>query len=234
MRIGVIDSGIGGLTVLKELIKKYPHNHYIYYGDTLNNPYGNKNKYKLFTLSSKLIKYLIHNKIDMIVLACGTLSANVYQELQAISSVKLYSILDPVINYINTHHEKIGIIATKMTIKSGLFNQVTFKQACPMFVPLIENRQLSELDSYINKYLADCHVDTLIMGCTHYPIIEDNLNQYFNNQVKLINMGSLLQLEVTNDSKQKVEINFSMLNDEIIANTQKILTGINYQIKEVK
>lgn len=234
MRIGVIDSGIGGLTVLKELIKKYPHNEYIYYGDTLNNPYGNKNKYELFTLSSKLINYLTKQKVDIIILACGTLSANVYEELQATTNIKLYSILDPVIEYINNHNEKIGIIATEMTIKSGLFNQVSYQKSCPMFVPLIEKRQFNEINTYINKYLADCHVNTLIMGCTHYPLIEDYLNKYFNNQVKLLNMGSLLELHITSNSTPSIKINFSMLTEEILLNTKKILVGINYQIKEVK
>lgn len=234
MRIGVIDSGIGGLTVLKELIKKYPNNQYIYYGDTLNNPYGSKNKYQLFKLSKKMIDYLISQNVDVIVIACGTISANIYQELQMVSSVKLYSIIEPVIEYINNHQEKIGIIATEMTIKSGLFNDVNFKCACPMFVPLIENREFNELDKYINKYLRKCHVDTLIMGCTHYPIIEDKLEKYFKGQVKLINMGSLLELESKDNKRLDVKINYSLLNEKIIRNTKEILDLVVFEIEEVK
>lgn len=234
MRIGVIDSGIGGLTVLKELIKKYPNNQYIYYGDTLNNPYGNKNKYQLFKLSKKMIDYLIGEHVDVVVIACGTLSANIYFELQEVYSIKLYSILEPVLKYIDSYQEKIGIIATEMTIKSGLFNKVNFKMACPMFVPLIENREYDQLDKYIDEYLKMCHVDTLVMGCTHYPIIEDKLNKYFGEKVNLINMGSLLELEIVGISKLDVIINYSMLNEKIIKNTEEILKGIKFKIKEVK
>lgn len=234
MRIGVIDSGIGGLTVLKELIKKYPNNQYIYYGDTLNNPYGNKNKYQLFKLSKKMIDYLVSKDVEAIVIACGTLSANIYHELQGVYKIKLYSIIEPVLKYIDIHQEKIGIIATEMTIKSGLFDNVNFKMACPMFVPLIENREDKQLDKYIDKYLKNCHVDTLIMGCTHYPIIESRLNKYFKGQVKLINMGNLVEIENDNSSNLEVIINYSMLNEKIIRNTMEILERIDFKIKEVK
>lgn len=234
MRIGVIDSGIGGLTVLKELIKNYPNNQYIYYGDTLNNPYGNKNKYELFKLSKKMIDYLVSEDVELVVIACGTISVNVYQELKEVSSIKLYSVMEPVFKYINSHQEKIGIIATEMTIKSGIFSNLDYKRACPMFVPLIEKREYNEIDKYIDEYLKDCYVDTLIMGCTHYPIIENKINKYFNNKVKLINMGNLLELDDVLDSNQEIIINFSMLNDEIIKNTKEILKGVKFEIREVK
>jgi len=229
-----MDSGIGGLTVLKELIRKYPGNQYIYYGDTLNNPYGNKNKYELFKLSKKMIDYLISEGVEIIVIACGTISANVYKELQGVSSLKLYSIIEPVIEYIDSHRERVGVIATEMTIKSGIFDKLQFKQACSMFVPLIEKRDFNLLDKYINKYLKRCNVETLIMGCTHYPIISDKLSKYFKGQVKLINMGSLLELECNNDCELNILINYSMVNDNIIKNTYEILKGVEFEIKEVK
>ena len=82
MRIGVFDSGLGGLTVLKSLSSKYPNNEYIYFGDTLNMPYGNKTREKLYELSSKIVEFLIKQKVDLIVIACGTISSNNYQELK--------------------------------------------------------------------------------------------------------------------------------------------------------
>jgi len=235
MRIGVIDSGIGGLTVLKELIKKYPNNQYIYYGDTLNNPYGSKNKYELFKLSKKMIDYLVSEDVEVVVIACGTISVNVYHELKEVSNIKLYSVVEPVIKYINNHHEKIGIIATEMTIKSGLFSNLAFKKSCPMFVPLIEKREFDKLDKYIDEYLKDCQVDKLIMGCTHYPLIEKRINKYFDNKIKLINMGNLLEIEDVKDGNEEfVLINYSMVNDEIIENTREILKGVKFEIREVK
>ncbi len=233
MKIGVIDSGIGGLTVLKELIKRYPENEYIYYGDTLNNPYGEKSREELYNLSLRMINYLCFEKVDMIVIACGTISANIYIELQSVVNVKLYEVIGPVLKYINSHNEKIGIIATYMTINSGLFDKLDFKLACPKFVPLIESGNYKEVRKWIPEYLGECHTDTLILGCTHYPIIKDMLREYLGDDVKIINVGSLLELEINRKCKQDVVICYSMINDKIKDNTKMILGDIEYTIREV-
>ena len=159
MRIGVFDSGLGGLTVLDSLIKKYPNNEYIYFGDTLNMPYGGKTKEELYELSSKIVEFLKSKKVDLIIIACGTVSSNNYLELKRNFDIPIYDILTPTINYLNQSNlSNIGVIATEMTIKSGIFNNVNkpvIQIYCPKFVPLIENNMIDtiEMENAINEYL---------------------------------------------------------------------------------
>ena len=101
MRVGVFDSGIGGLTVLKKIYKHYPNNEYIYFGDTLNLPYGNKTKEELNNLSSLEIEFLLSKKVDMIIIACGTVSSNCIDYLKNKYNIPIYDIISPTISYLN-------------------------------------------------------------------------------------------------------------------------------------
>lgn len=228
MRIGVFDSGIGGLTVLKELIKKYPNNEYIYYGDTKNIPYGDKSIDELKTLSSKIIEFLINKKVELIIIACGTISSNIYEYLKDKYDIPIIDIISPTIEYINnSNYKKIGVIATNKTIDSKIFKRNLNKEvkqvACPMFVPLIENNKLNEIDNYFDIYLNDLKdMDLIVLGCTHYPIIEDKLNSYFNNNIKLLNMAECIN-KIENNGNSKVDLYFSKLDDKIINNVKSII-----------
>ena len=149
MKIGVFDSGIGGLTVLKKLIDKYPNNEYIYFGDIKNNPYGNKSIEKLEELSSNIIDFLISKKVDMIVIACGTVSSNVGSLLKNKYNIEIIDIISPVVEYINnSYYIKIGVIATQATVNSNAFNNIDKDVklvACKQFVPIIENNNYAIL-----------------------------------------------------------------------------------------
>ena len=124
MKIGIFDSGIGGLTVLAELIKKYPNNKYYYFGDNINAPYGTKSKEELLKLSNKIINFLNKKDVDLIIVACGTISSNVFDKLP--KDIKIYDVISPTIDYINnSNYETIGLIGTKMTIKSKTFEKRT-------------------------------------------------------------------------------------------------------------
>ena len=167
MRIGVFDSGIGGLTVLKKLINKYPNNQYIYYGDTKNLPYGSKSIDELKILASNIIEFLIQKKVDMIIIACGTVSSNLSNYLKEKYSIKIIDIISPVITYLNnSNFNKIGVIATEATINSKIFSNNINKDikeiACPMFVQLIENNG-NELTKYIDIYLNNLKDRELIV-----------------------------------------------------------------------
>lgn len=244
MRIGVFDSGIGGLTVLKELVRKYPNNEYIYVGDNLNVPYGEKNKNELFSLSAKIIDYLLLKKIDIIIIACGTVSSNIKDELIRKYSIPIIDIITPTISYIKENrYKKIGILATHMTIKSKVFennleNIETLCTEAPKLVPAIENNNINDINEclslYLNKYL-DQDIDLLVLGCTHYPIIEDYIRGYLSNKVKILNMAIpiLNNIKLTNESKKSVVINFTELNNDIINNTKRILCDIDYVIKSI-
>ena len=239
MRVGVFDSGIGGLTVLKNIYKHYPNNEYIYFGDTLNLPYGNKTKEELNNLSSLDVEFLLSKKVDMIIIACGTISSNCIDYLKNKYNIPIYDIISPTINYLNnSNYQNIGVIATNATINSHIFknnlNKNIYEIATPDFVPIIENNKQEDLTKTIDKYLKDYQnkIDILVLGCTHYPIIKEDINKYFNNQVKLLDMSELLLDKLDNDNKSSINIYYSKLNDTIINNTKKILDIENLYIYE--
>lgn len=228
MKIGVFDSGIGGLTVLKRLIDKYPNNEYIYYGDTKNIPYGDKTIDELKVLASNIVEFLIEKQVDMIVIACGTVSSNLRDYLKEKYNVKIVDIISPVINYLNnSEYEKIGVIATNATINSKIFSRSINKDikevACPMFVPIIESNNFSELENSLNLYLNDLKDrDIIVLGCTHYPIIKDDINKYLNNKIKLLNMAECI-CDITNEGKSSIELYFSKIDNKLENNIKTIL-----------
>lgn len=236
MKIGIFDSGIGGLTVLAELIKKYPNNKYYYFGDNINAPYGTKSKEELLKLSNKIINFLNKKEVDLIIVACGTISSNVFDKLP--KDTKIYDVISPTIDYINnSNYENIGLIGTNMTIKSKTFekriNKKIIARSCNDFVPYIENEQ--SLTNIIPKYMNifKDKVDVLILGCTHYPIIEKELNDYLDSKIPLINMSTILadSLKLGNKEKQ-IRLYFSKVNHTLISNIDKIIKE-KYYLEEV-
>lgn len=233
MRIGVFDSGIGGLTVLKTLIKKYPNNEYIYYGDTKNLPYGNKSIEELKELSSNIIEFLLEKEVDMIVIACGTISSNLSSYLREKYNIKIIDIISSTINFLNnSNYKNIGVIATQATVNSKVFSNNVNKNikevACPMFVPLIENNKKEELNIYFNEYLDDLKdSDLIVLGCTHYPLIKKEINVYLN--IKLLDMSECID-NITNEGQSKVELYFSKLDDNVLNNVKNILDLEDYYI----
>ena len=235
MKIGVFDSGIGGLTVLKRLIKKYPNNEYIYYGDTKNIPYGNKSIEELKMLSSNIIEFLISKKVDLIVIACGTVSSNLCYYLKDKYSIKIIDIVTPTINYINkSNYKNITVLATQRTVDSKIFSKNINKSVkeipCPEFVPLIENNDFDNLNYYLDEYLKEIkNNDLIVLGCTHYPIIKDKISNYFKNNVKILDMAECIDI-IQNETINKVDLYFSELSDTIVNNINKILESIKYKI----
>ena len=121
MRIGIFDSGLGGINVLACLLKKYPNNEYIFFGDTKNIPYGDKSKDELMKLASNIIDFLLTKNVDIIIIACGTVSSTCYNELKNKYSVPLYDIISPTIEYLkHSNLNNIGVIGTNGTIKSNI------------------------------------------------------------------------------------------------------------------
>lgn len=240
MKIGMFDSGVGGLFVLKKLMQKYPDNEYIYFGDTINLPYGEKSKDELKSFSDKIIKFLISKEVDIIIIACGTISSNIYEEIKDKYKIKMYDIISPTIKYLNNNDLKnIGVIGTKKTIESGFFknniNTNIVEIACPKFVDIIENEKKDEFNKYIDLYLREFKInkiDALVFGCTHYPYLKDDIKAYFNYDYIDIDMGEkLLNILNIKSSKENIELYFSKVNDTLIKNVNKILES-NYKITE--
>ncbi len=237
MRIGMFDSGLGGINVLKQFIKYHPNNQYIYYGDTINMPYGNKSKEELMILAENIINYLINKDVDIIIIACGTISSNCYQELKKKYHIPIYDIISPTLEYIsNSNYQKLGLIATNGTINSNIFNneKVILKKAAPSFVPIIESNQIDDNKDNIIEELKEFKnkVDGLILGCTHYPSLNKIINDYLN--VDLIDMGNILAKSlIIEDSYQQIDLYFSKIDDNVINNINNILTNVNYSINKV-
>ena len=237
MKIGLFDSGIGGLNVLAELLKVYPHNEYIYYGDTLNLPYGNKSKDELLKLSKNIISFFENKKVDLIIIACGTVSSNCYQEIKKITNIKVIDIISPTIEYLkNSNFEKILLFGTKRTIESHTFsNQINniIEIATPEFVPMIENNNIDE--NIIKNYLKDYqNIDALILGCTHYPLLSLYFKKYISSKTKLINMGEILvkNIKLTNQLNSKVSLYFTKIDNNLINNVSKIIK-VDYTINKI-
>lgn len=230
MRIGVFDSGIGGLTVLKRLLEKYPNNEYIYYGDTKNIPYGDKSIEELKVLSSDIIEFLIKKEVDLIIIACGTISSNLTIYLKEKYSVNIIDIISPVINYLNNStYEKIGVIATQATVNSKIFSNNINKDikeiACPKFVPLIENNRINELKDYFAIYLNNLtDRELVVLGCTHYPLIKNEISNYLGTNIKLLDMSECIE-NISNEGIKKVDLYFSKLDDTMINNINIVINN---------
>lgn len=235
MKIGLFDSGIGGLTVLKALKEKYPYNEYIYYGDTLNVPYGNKTKDELLKLAKRNIAFLKKFNIDKIIIACGTVSSNCLNYLKENYNIKIQDIITPTIEYLNnSHYQNIGVIATSATINSHVFknniNKNVYEIETPKLVPLIESNNMENikkvLSEYLDKYIDK--IDALVLGCTHYPIIKKYIASVLPKNIDIIDMSDLISIE--NNGTPKTSIYFSKLDDIIIKNVKAILNNNDIDI----
>ena len=187
MRIGVFDSGVGGLTVLKSLLEKYPDNEYIYIGDNKNNPYGNKTKKELFNYSSRIIDYFIKEKVELVVVACNTICSTVLNKLKLKYDITIIGVIDATINeFIKNSYKSVLIIGTENTIKSNIYqNKINkidniikvYSLSTPLLVPLIENNKNAK--ETLNNYIKDYDVESIILGCTHYKLLENSIPKRF-------------------------------------------------------
>lgn len=235
-KVGIFDSGIGGLTNLLGLIKKYPQ-HYVYVADQKNNPYGVKSKKELMTLSQKVVDFLISKECTTIIVACNTVCANVLDELEKkYTHIKFIGVIKPTIEYINqSSFEKILLIATPATISSGAYLKNNTKQmislATPKLVPAIEAMDEKAIHSAIDEYLKPYKgkVDAICLGCTHYPIIKDKIKSYLN--VPILHSIELLSLE--NHSDLVVEI-YTTKDEKHLENQIQKLFNLDYKVTKLE
>ena len=204
--IGVFDSGLGGLTAVKQIINELPKEDIIYFGDTGRVPYGSRSKETLLKYTRGDIRFLNTFDVKIIVIACGTASSAALPAIKDEFDVPIIGVIDAAVYAAvrATKNKKIGVIGTAGTIKSGEYEKQikaydsemqTFAKACPMFVPLVENGYFdTEVTRIIvAEYLEEIRnqgVDTLILGCTHYPLIEKVIREYMGDDVTLINSGA--------------------------------------------
>lgn len=201
--IGVFDSGIGGLTVAREIMHQLPNEKIVYFGDTARVPYGSKSQDTVIKFSRQIVRFLRTENVKAIVVACNTASAYAIDTLEKELDIPVIGVVKPGATTAanTTKNHRIGVIATEGTIGSGIYQQFiseldskcqVFGKPCPLFVPLIEEGLWEDpvTDEIAKRYLAeliDIDIDTLIMGCTHYPLIRHTLQRIVGDQVTLVN-----------------------------------------------
>lgn len=227
--IGVFDSGIGGMTVLKELIRAFPKENFIYLGDTARLPYGSKSPETVRKYSVQNMNFLVRKNVKAIVIACNTASTQVTET--DFENIPVYNVIAPGALKASqtTKNFKIAVLATRATIKSESYTKkikqhlpeaTVFSQACPLFVPLAEEGwhedPITNLIAYrYLQHLKAADVDTVVLGCTHYPLLKTAITKVFGSFVQLIDSGEAVAEQIKNDFKtQRLLSQFELSDSE--------------------
>lgn len=237
--IGVFDSGIGGLTVVKRIHELLPNENIIYFGDTARVPYGSKSNDTVIEYAVQDASFLVKKNVKLIVVACNTASSVALRVLQNKFNIPVIGVIEPGANYAfdKTKNNKIGVIGTYATINNRAYstkladinpNAEVYEKACPLFVPLAEegwtNHKATELiaEEYLFE-LKDKGIDTLILGCTHYPILADVIRKVMGERVTLIDSGVAASAEVQN-----------YLNGRGISNTSVNIGSMEFYVSDIQ
>jgi len=200
--IGVFDSGIGGLTVVREIMASLPNESIVYFGDTARVPYGTKSASMVRTFALQDTRFLLKQNVKIVVVACHTASSVALDQLNGIFSLPVIGVIEPGVEAAlkATTLNRIGVIGTRGTVLSGTYEKKLAErregvevvtQACPLFVPLVEEGWLEgevtrRVAAIYLQPLLDKKIDTLIMGCTHYPLLKPVIQDFFRGEVHLI------------------------------------------------
>jgi glutamate racemase len=200
--IGVFDSGIGGLTVVRELMRQMPHESLVYFGDTARVPYGNKSPETVRRFSREILEFLMSRDVKLVVVACNTATAHALEDLRRIATVKVEGVIEPGARaaVAASRTGRIGVIGTAGTVASGAYTRAieaararveVTAQACPLFVPLVEEGWLDHAATRLiaEEYLGPLRahdIDTLVLGCTHYPLLKPLLSSLLGPAIALI------------------------------------------------
>lgn len=205
--IGVFDSGLGGLTAVRRLRQIMPSEHIIYFGDTSRVPYGNRSSDTILKYARQDLRFLRSFDLKAALIACGTVSSNCLGQLQRENDIPIIGVVEPTVRRALelTENKRVGLIATRASVHSGAYQRLmgqldsqveVFSQPCPLFVPLVEEGRFRVGDVVIEtvaeeylRPLREVGVDTLVMGCTHYPLLEDVIGKIMGENVNLIDAG---------------------------------------------
>jgi len=198
--IGIFDSGVGGLTVVRAVMRELPNESIVYFGDTARVPYGNKSTATIRRFAAEIVELLIKEGVKLIVIACNTVASNAREYLMDNYSVEFVDVIAPTVEAaIRVTKGKIGVIGTKATIGSGCYMRLikrlapgveVIQKPTPLLVPFIEERHYNHtLDTLLEDYLrelCDAEIDTLLLGCTHYPLIKERIEKLIGDDVVVI------------------------------------------------
>ena len=248
--IGVFDSGLGGLTATKELSELLPNEHIIYLGDSYNMPYGEKTREEIVEKSRRDLRFLLNKGVKAVFVACGTATSNALEILAEESPVPVFGVVEAAVREAvsNTKNGKIGLLATKASVKSGAYERLIYElspefsvttSACPKFATMVEDGIIDKKDERVlqavSEYLPPLKaagVDTVILGCTHYPLLADVISEYMGFDVKLISAGAaaarslcsyLRENGMASDRKQSLTEYYTTGRTDCFANTAQLM-----------
>lgn len=255
--IGVFDSGVGGLTVFKEIRKAFPNEDIIYFGDTARVPYGPKSKNTVIDYSIQNARFLLQQGVKLIIIACNTSSAVALDILSNMFEIPILGVIEPGAQTAiqKTRNKRIGVIGTEGTVKSKAYSKVLkkldpeveiFSKACPLFVSLAEegwiNHQITEL--VVKEYLEELKkldIDTLVLGCTHYPILKQVIQKVMGPDIVLVDSAHAILEDIKNSIEQSEyetpgkDLFFVSDNEEkFIKIAEDILNLTDFSLSKVK
>lgn len=243
--IGVFDSGIGGLTVVKRLLSVLPRESIVYFGDTARVPYGSKSNETVIEYSIQNTKFLLSKNVKAVVVACNTASSVALPELRKRFGVPIIGVILPGANmaYQQTKNGKVGVIGTRATISNAAYSKAIkefgnniqiYEKACPLFVPLAEEGWINHKATYsiAEEYLKELRekdIDTLVLGCTHYPILANIIQDVIGKNVQLIDSG-IATAEVVRGEINRIGLE---TNSAVPGNLDLYVSDIPTTFKEV-
>lgn len=223
--IGVFDSGVGGLTVVREITRQLQGENIVYFGDTARVPYGSKSKDTIIRFSKQIIRFLETKKVKAIVIACNTASALALDEVRETFDIPIIGVVVPgaraAVEATVNHH--VGVVGTDATVRSKVYTtNITdmdpeisvIEKACPLFVPLVEegfkDHNVTEeiIDHYLSSMKAS-EIDTMILGCTHYPLLQSKIRAYLGDDIQIVNPAYETAMDL-----QKILRRLQMLNPQ--------------------
>jgi len=224
--IGIFDSGIGGLTIAHAIKEQMPNESIIYFGDTKHLPYGEKSEEAIQDFSKNISDFLIEQNCKAIVIACNSAASVAYKEVSEIAkNIPVFNVIEPVVQYIDNtcNTSTIGVIGTKATIQSNIYadkikhknkSQKVCSLATPLLAPMIEegfiNEEISKtvIHNYLNNPTLK-NIECLILACTHYPLIQNEIKQFYNNKINVIDSAKIVAESIFNQLKKMDLLNNS-------------------------
>ncbi|MEG0777856.1 MAG: glutamate racemase [Oscillospiraceae bacterium] len=218
--IGVFDSGLGGITAAYVLSALLPDEHIIYLGDSHNMPYGEKSREQIIAMSERNLQFLLEKDVKAVFVACGTATSNALESLENISPVPVFGVVEPACleAAAATKSGKIGLLATKASVEAGAYQKFlralspqisVTEKACPRFATMVEDGIFDKNDERVREAAAEylptlvrAGVDTVILGCTHYPLLADIITEHMGSNVKLISAGAAAARSLCTHLKQ--------------------------------
>jgi glutamate racemase len=232
--IGIFDSGYGGLTVFRSIIQQLPDYDYVYIGDTARAPYGNRSFQTIHQYTWECVQWLFAQGCPLVILACNTASAKALRNIQQIDlknedpAKRVLGVIRPTAEVIGnyTQTKEIGVLGTKGTVQSGSYqieignffpDVKVHQQACPLWVPLIENGEYDKpgadyfVKSYLDQVMAQsANIDTLLLACTHYPLIQQKIKEYLPSNIQVVSQGDIVAKSLVEYLQRHPEIESSI------------------------